>query len=132
MTKGWDVVKDTITNVEETRPVMQISKVQNFTCSTANKLLEKLPNLRLPIPAPPWLLPDMTPAPPPPPPGLATLWGIVTDANTGNPIEGIDVSLGDWSATTTSDGRYEFADVEPGTYTLIFSDPLGRYQTKEV
>jgi len=68
------------------------------------------------------------PPPPPPPPGLATLWGMVTDAITGEPIKGIEITLNGWSYTTGTDGRYEFAEIEPGTYSLIFSDPLGRYE----
>jgi len=67
--------------------------------------------------------------PEPPPEGKATLWGIVTDASTGSPIEGIVASLNSWSYTTGTDGRYEFPEVEPGTYSLVFTDPLGRYES---
>jgi len=68
-------------------------------------------------------------APPEPEPKLATLWGIVTGADTGKPIEGIEVSLDSWVLFTPSNGRYEFANVEPGTYNLRFFDPMGRYET---
>jgi len=68
----------------------------------------------------------------PPEPGLATLWGIVTDASTGKSISGIEASLNSLPITTGTDGRYEFANVEPGTYSLVFTDPMGRYETLEV
>ena len=64
----------------------------------------------------------------PPEPGLATLWGIVTDASTGNPISGIKAALDSLLTTTGTDGRYEFANMEPGEYLLVFTDPLGRYE----
>jgi len=68
-------------------------------------------------------------APPPPPPELASLWGIVTDAGTGSPIQAIEVFLDSWVVSTGPDGRYEFLEVEPGVYELVFTDPLGRYET---
>ena len=68
------------------------------------------------------------PSPPEPEPELATLWGVVTDASTGNTISGIEATLDSLLITTGTDGRYEFANVEPGTYSLIFTDPLGRYE----
>ena len=61
MAEKWDVLKDTIDNVEETRPVAPVETVQGFVSDTAGKLLVKLPDIKLPIPPPPWLLPDMTP-----------------------------------------------------------------------
>jgi len=70
--------------------------------------------------------------PPPPPPEKASLWGILTDADTGKPISGIEAALNSWIDTTGADGRYEFLEVEPGTYSLVFSDPQGRYETLEV
>jgi len=132
MAKNWDPLKDSIRCVEETRPVIPIERVQGFVSNTATILLEKLPDIELPLPSPHCFLPDMTPAPSLPPPGLATLWGIVTDADTGTPIEGIEVSLNGLTATTCVKGRYEFLNVEPGTYSLVFTDPLGRYETQEV
>jgi len=65
----------------------------------------------------------------PPAPGLATLWGIVTDASTGEPISGIEATLDSLLVITETNGRYEFANVEPGEYLLVFTDPLGRYET---
>ena len=66
--------------------------------------------------------------PEPPPEGKAILWGIVTDASTGKSITGIEAALDSMVVATGTDGRYEFANVEPGTYSLIFTDPLGRYE----
>ena len=66
------------------------------------------------------------------PPQTATLYGVVTDANTGVGVSGIEVSLDSLVRTTGADGRYEFADVEPGTYSLVFTDPQGVYETLEV
>ena len=68
--------------------------------------------------------------PPPPPPEKATLWGIVSDAATGSPVAGINAALGSYSTNTDSSGKYEFLNIEPGTYaSLTFTDPLGRYET---
>jgi len=64
----------------------------------------------------------------PPPPGKAVLWGIVTDASTGKPISGIEAALDSFGVITGVDGRYEFPEVEPGTYNLVFTDPLDRYE----
>jgi len=64
-----------------------------------------------------------------PPVELASLYGIVTDADTGSPVGGIVVTLGNWSTTTSSSGQYSFNDVEPGTYSLMFTDPRGEYET---
>ena len=63
-------------------------------------------------------------------PDKATLWGIVSDASTGSPVAGINVTLGSYSTNTDSSGKYEFLNIEPGTYaSLTFTDPLGRYET---
>jgi len=60
----------------------------------------------------------------------ATLWGIVSDATTGSPVAGINVALNSLSTTTDSAGKYEFLNIEPGTYaSLTFTDPQGRYET---
>ena len=66
-------------------------------------------------------------------PDKATLWGIVTDATTGSPVAGINVTLDSLSTTTNSSGKYEFLNIEPGTYSsLTFSDPLGRYDMRHI
>jgi len=63
-------------------------------------------------------------------PGKATLWGIVSDATTGSPVAGINVALNSLSTTTDSAGKYEFLNIEPGTYaSLTFTDPQGWYET---
>ena len=46
--------------------------------------------------------------------------GIVTNYNTGEPLQGVNISLSPsgLSAVTGSDGRYEFNDIEVGQYTV--------------
>lgn len=61
------------------------------------------------------------PGPPPPPPGLANLYGIVTDAETGQPLADVLVTANSWQVDTGSKGYYEFTGVEPGTYTIRFA-----------
>lgn len=67
-------------------------------------------------------------APPPPPPDKATLWGTVKDAQTNKGINGISINCNGYIATTESNGYYALENIEPGTYTVLFSDPLGRYE----
>jgi hypothetical protein len=59
-------------------------------------------------------------APPLPPPGGAVLYGVVTDIDTGYPIEGVRVSLDGLVTYTDSSGAYAFDGVEPDAYTVIF------------
>jgi len=56
-----------------------------------------------------------------PPPGLANLYGKVTDAETGKKIPDVLVSLNGLQVYTDSAGNYAFADLEPGAYVLQFS-----------
>jgi len=67
--------------------------------------------------------------PPPPPPDKATLYGVVTDAANGQKVEGVQVSFSDYADTTDSNGYYLIENIIPGTYEVIFSDPLGRYES---
>ncbi len=60
-------------------------------------------------------------APPTPPPGLANLYGKVTDAVTGAAIAGVLVSLNGLQVYTDAGGNYIFEDLEPGEYVLQFS-----------
>lgn len=51
---------------------------------------------------------------------LGTVYGIVSDLETGEPIRGVSVTLSPSNLTTVtgSDGHYEFIDVEPGQYKI--------------
>ncbi|GGK70455.1 M36 family metallopeptidase [Mangrovihabitans endophyticus] len=77
------------------------------------------------------------------PPSASTprgsLTGTVTDADTGEPIGGVDVGFGghasgfagDYAATTAADGTYTISDIIPGTYAKVFArgngyDPVTR------
>ena len=68
-------------------------------------------------------------APPPPPPDKATLWGKVTNTQTGQAIQGIEVSFDGYLGTTQSNGRYLIENIIPGGYEVTFYDPLGRYES---
>lgn len=61
------------------------------------------------------------------PPGLGSLSGVVTDIETGLPIDGIEITLNGLTYTTIEDGVFEFLEVDAGTYTLVATDPLIRY-----
>lgn len=60
------------------------------------------------------------PGPPSPPPGLANLYGVVTDAVTGKPIEGVKVTLDGMQVYTDSSGAYIYEELTPGIYTITF------------
>lgn len=53
-------------------------------------------------------------------PGFGSIYGIVTDANTRQPVYGATVVLspGNQSTTTGSNGQYEFIELEPGQYKI--------------
>lgn len=61
-------------------------------------------------------------------PDKAMLYGLVTDIETGNPISGIDVNCNGYTAKTTGLGNYQILNIEPGTYSVTFTDPHGRYE----
>ncbi len=59
-------------------------------------------------------------APPTPPPGLANLYGMVTDAKTGQPIPMVIVETAFAVTQTDSSGHYEFTNLEIGDYSIEF------------
>jgi len=64
-----------------------------------------------------------------PPPGLALLYGKVTDADTAQPISGIVASVGDgYTDQSDNSGNYLVQNIQPGTYPVFFTDPLERYE----
>ncbi|MBA7560642.1 hypothetical protein ES708_02271 [subsurface metagenome] len=51
-------------------------------------------------------------------PGKATLYGLISDATTGNPLPGVRVTLVSLETYTDSDGYYAFINLDTGPYTL--------------
>lgn len=78
------------------------------------------------------LIAGKQPPPPPPPPDLATLWGIVKGKQSKLPIENIQVACNGYTAITDMSGRFEIPNITPGIHTVLFTDPLGRYEPLEV
>jgi len=66
--------------------------------------------------------------PPTPPPDKATLYGKVTNDQTGKAIQGIEVSFNGYAGVTQADGCYLIENINPGEYAVTFQDPLGRYE----
>ena len=58
----------------------------------------------------------LTPIPPP----VATLYGVVTDAETGYPLSGVKVTIDGLTTYTNADGSYGFTGLAPGSYTITF------------
>ncbi|GAI65913.1 unnamed protein product [marine sediment metagenome] len=54
------------------------------------------------------------------PPPVATLYGVVTNAETGSPIEGVKVTINGLVTYTNSSGAYGFEGLTPGSYTITF------------
>lgn len=50
------------------------------------------------------------------------LYGKVTWSS-GNPAEGVLVSIGGYSVATDQKGEYKFSSLEPGDYTVAISPP---------
>ena len=60
---------------------------------------------------------QLTPIPPP----VANLYGVVTDAQTGDPLSGVKVSIDGFVTYTDASGNYGFTGLAPGAYTIEFS-----------
>lgn len=58
----------------------------------------------------------LTPTAPP----VASLYGVVTDIETGDPIEGVKVTIDGIVTYTNSSGAYGFEGLTPGGYTITF------------
>lgn len=63
-----------------------------------------------------------------------SIYGIVNDADNGEPVQDAHVSLNPGGKTTNtgSDGRYEFSDMEPGQYTIQISRTDYKTNTKRI
>jgi len=53
-------------------------------------------------------------------PGLANLYGKVTDSSTGAAIAGVTVTIDSKTTTTDSTGAFGFSGLAPGTYVMTF------------
>ncbi|GAI68618.1 unnamed protein product [marine sediment metagenome] len=53
-------------------------------------------------------------------PPVANLYGVITDADTGSPIEGVKVTIDGLVTYTNSSGAYAFEGLSPGAYTIAF------------
>ncbi len=63
------------------------------------------------------------PPPPPPPPGYANLYGVVTDKQTGKPIQGASITLdGGQRIYTGAAGDYLFLEVATGIHFISVSE----------
>lgn len=65
-------------------------------------------------------------------PDKAILFGKVTDADSLAGIQGIDVNCDGYAAKTNAGGDYQIINIQPGTYSVTFMDPLGRYEPQVV
>jgi len=56
---------------------------------------------------------------------FATIYGLVTDSDTTEPIAGVSVTIapGGFSKTTGSDGHFEFDNLDPQQYRLTAQKP---------
>ena len=65
---------------------------------------------------------------------MGTIYGIVNDADTGEPIVDAHVSLTPYGKTinTGGDGGYEFQELEPGQYTIQISKSGYKTNTKRI
>lgn len=65
-------------------------------------------------------------------PDKAILFGKVTDADTLAGIKGINVNCDGYTGKTDAAGNYQIINIPPGTYSVTFTDPLGRYEPQAV
>jgi len=65
-------------------------------------------------------------------PNKAILYGLVTDAETEAAISDIDVNCDGYAGKTNANGEYVITNIPPGTYSVTFTDPYGRYQSAAV
>ena len=65
-------------------------------------------------------------------PDKAILFGKVADADTLAGIQDIDVNCNGYAAKTNIGGEYQIINIPAGTYSVTFTDPLGRYQPQAV
>lgn len=65
---------------------------------------------------------------------MGTIYGIVNDADNGEPIQDAHVSLSPYGKTinTGSDGSYEFPEMEPGQYTIQIAKFGYKTNTKRI
>jgi len=62
----------------------------------------------------------------------ASIYGTVVDSETLQAIGGINVRIAGVSkAVTDSNGEFLVENINPGTYSLTFTDSLGRYDPYE-
>jgi len=54
-------------------------------------------------------------------PAVANLYGVVKDAATGQPIQGVMVTIAGLVAYTNASGQYAFEGLTPGNYTITFT-----------
>ncbi len=77
--------------------------------------------------------PASAPAPAPAPASTAIFDGVVLDHSTGKPLPDVTVELADAATTTDAQGRFHFADVAPGTHSVMLSGsgfaPTGTQET---
>ena len=57
---------------------------------------------------------------PPIPRAVASLYGAVTDAETGLPLSGVKVTIDGQITYTDANGNYGFEGLEPGSYVVKF------------
>ena len=53
-------------------------------------------------------------------PAVANLYGQVTDAETGQPIQGVKVTIDGLVTYTNASGQYGFEGLTPGSHTITF------------